>query len=194
MLIMMSPAAQDLGIVTTTTQRRLSFTNLVAKEIYDSVLMDREPIEIRNSKFSSRISKEKHDGLIFWLVCSVDVVTVAPAPAVDGGPVGDVEDEEEDREDAEEDQVGLGESEEDWENEKTLENFNLLASKKLTSRFKVRRSKRSLSVIWWIRLTVPHLSGFTAPPLPLLLRRAPPTLPDPLLTDPLVRLPPSLCI
>ena len=77
--------------------------------------MDREPIEIRNSKFSSRISKEKHDGLIFWLLCSVDVVPVAPAPAVDGGPVGDVEDEKEDREDAEEDQVGLGESEEDWE-------------------------------------------------------------------------------
>ena len=34
---------------------RLTFTNLVAKEIYDSVLMDREPIEISNSKFSFRI-------------------------------------------------------------------------------------------------------------------------------------------
>ena len=46
--------------------------------------------------------------LMLWRP-SVDVGTVAPPPAVDGGPVGDVEDQEEDREHTEEHQVSLGE-------------------------------------------------------------------------------------
>ena len=66
---------------------------------------------IQNSHLESYNKTPLKTGLDIPTVCSVDVVTVSPPPAVDGGPVGDVEDEEEDREHAEEHQVRLRESE-----------------------------------------------------------------------------------